>query len=51
MTVEEVIAAIEQIEAKDISRVARELFRPERFYLSIVGPFRSDSRFAKLLNL
>jgi predicted Zn-dependent peptidase len=51
MTVDEVIAAIERIEAQDLNRIAKDLFRPEQFYLSVVGPFKSDTRFAKLLGI
>jgi hypothetical protein len=34
---------------ESLRRVANELWRTEAFRLAVVGPFRSESRFQKLL--
>ena len=49
--VDEVVANIEKVTAADIQRVARELFAPEKLNLAIVGPFKKETQFAKLLKL
>ncbi len=36
---------------EDLQRVARELLVEERLHLAVVGPYRSDKRFAPLLRL
>ncbi len=50
-TVDEVVEAIDAVTTEDLRRVARNLFRTERLALAIVGPYRSDRRFAPLLKL
>ncbi len=50
-TVDEVVEAIDAVTTEDLRRVARTLFRTERLALAIVGPYRSDRRFASLLKL
>lgn len=50
-TVDEVVEAIDAVTTEDLRRVARTLFRTERLALAIVGPYRSDRRFAPLLKL
>lgn len=47
--VEKAVAEMEAVTLQDLSRVAGELLRDERFHLAVVGPFRSDKRFASLL--
>lgn len=49
MTVDEVIAQIEQVTTEEVAQLAQDLFRPERLHLAVVGPYRSESRFAKVL--
>lgn len=51
LSVDEVVANIEAVTAADIQRVARELFTPEKLNLAIVGPFKKETQFAKLLKL
>lgn len=50
-TVDEVISIIDSITPEDINRVARKLLVTEKLNLAIVGPFRSETRFQKLLKL
>lgn len=49
-TPDDVVAQTEAITNEDITRVARDLIDPARLHLAVVGPFRSDKRFAALLN-
>jgi predicted Zn-dependent peptidase len=48
-TVDDAIAEMDAVTIEDLQRVAREIIDPTRAYLSVVGPFRSDKRFATLL--
>lgn len=51
MTVEEVVSAIDAVTMDDLRRVANALFVAEKLKLAIVGPYRSEGRFANLLSL
>jgi hypothetical protein len=46
-----VVATLDAITADDMTRVVRDVLRNEKLNLAIVGPHRSDRRFASLLNL
>jgi predicted Zn-dependent peptidase len=48
---EEVLAEIEAVGIGDLKRVAGQLLAGDQLYLAVVGPFRSDKRFAALLRL
>jgi predicted Zn-dependent peptidase len=49
LTVDQVLGIVDDVSAEALQRVARELWRPEAFRLAVVGPFRSETRFQKLL--
>jgi predicted Zn-dependent peptidase len=49
LTVDQVLEVVDSVSADSLQRVARELWRPESFRLAVVGPFRSESRFQKVL--
>jgi predicted Zn-dependent peptidase len=51
MTVEEVVGFIDAVTIEDLRRVANQLFVKDRLRLAIVGPYRSEGRFASLLSL
>ena len=51
LSVDDVVANIEAVTAADIQRVACDLFTPEKLSLAIVGPFKKEDKFAKLLKL
>jgi len=51
MSVDEAVTIIDSITRDDISRVARSLFTTERLNLAVVGPYRSEGRFANLLKM
>ena len=48
-TVDEVVEQIDAITIEDVQRVACSLIKPERLNLAVVGPFRSDKPFHRLL--
>ena len=50
-TVDEVVKAIDAVTLDDVNRVAGDIVKEDRLNLAIVGPFRSDRRFLKLLKL
>lgn len=49
VTIDEVFAKIERVGADDICAVARDIMRPERLNLALIGPFREKEKFEKLL--
>ncbi|MGH2469969.1 MAG: M16 family metallopeptidase, partial [Chloroflexota bacterium] len=49
MNVDEVIEIIDAITREDLLNLARMLFTPDWLHLAAVGPFKSQSRFQKLL--
>ena len=50
-TVDEVVENLDVITTEDIQRVAADVIREEVLNLAVVGPYRSDRRFHKLLKL
>jgi predicted Zn-dependent peptidase len=46
---EEVLALIDKVSAKDILRVSRALFQPKKLNLALIGPYRNQGQFKKLL--
>ncbi|MFN8632568.1 MAG: pitrilysin family protein [Chloroflexota bacterium] len=51
LTVDDALDVIENVSLTDVNRVADELLRPERMSLAIVGPYRSQARFGKLMTV
>jgi len=51
LTPEEIFAKIDKISQGDILKVARDIFKPEKLNLALIGPFRSKEKFEKLLTL
>jgi predicted Zn-dependent peptidase len=51
MTVEEALEMIDSVTVESIQRVASNLFTTEKLNLAVVGPYRSEGRFARLLSL
>jgi predicted Zn-dependent peptidase len=49
LTVDEVLKIVDDVSAESLQRVARDLWQTEAFRLAVVGPFRSETRFQKLL--
>ena len=48
-SVEQVVEELEAVTLEDLQRLAREILDPRGLYLAVVGPYRSDRRFAPLL--
>lgn len=48
-TPEEIIAQIDKVQARDVSRVAKEIFLDSKLNLGIIGPFKSEEKFIKEL--
>jgi predicted Zn-dependent peptidase len=48
-TIDAAVAEMDAVTLEDLRRVAREIIDPAKLYLAIVGPYRSDKRFAALL--
>ena len=50
-TPDEVVEILDALTADHLSRVAEELLVTDQLNLAVVGPFRSERRFAALLKL
>ncbi len=50
-TPKEIFKEIDKVSANDILEVAKDIFRPERLNLAVVGPFKDKEKFEKLLKL
>jgi len=48
-TPEQEIAAIEKVSARDVQELAKEIFVPEELNLAVIGPYKDDNQFKKLL--
>lgn len=44
------LAEIEKVTADDILKIAREIFVPEKLNLAVVGPFKEEGQFHKILS-
>ncbi len=51
LTPKEIFAKIDKITASDILKVAKDIFRPEKLNLALIGPFKDKEKFKKLLKL
>lgn len=49
LTPEKVISIIDKITTNDILKVAKDIFRPEKLNLALIGPIKDKSKFEKLL--
>ena len=44
------LAEIDKVTAEDVRRVAQDLIRTNALNLAVIGPFKDEDRFAKLLS-
>jgi len=51
LTLDEKFAKIEAVTVNDIQRVARQVFRPEKLNLALIGPFKDKEKFQHLLKI
>jgi len=49
LSIEEIFKKIDKIKAKDIMRVAKDIFKDEKLSLAIIGPFEDNKQFKKIL--
>lgn len=50
-TPEEVLAMVEKVTAEDVQKVAKDIFVGQKLNLAVVGPFKSEEKFAKILRI
>ena len=50
-SIEEAVRGIDEVKMEDVVAVAKRFFRPERMSLGVIGPFKNDREFDKLLML
>lgn len=48
---EETLTEIEKVSADDILKIAKEIFVPEKLNLAVVGPFKEEEKFRKILTI
>ena len=48
-TDEEIIAEVEKVTADEVQALAKDLFKTEKLNLALIGPFKDEAKFAKLL--
>lgn len=48
-TPEQVLAKVEKVTTADIQRVAKQIFLPKKLNLAVVGPFKDEGKFEKIL--
>jgi predicted Zn-dependent peptidase len=48
-TPDEVVELIEAVQVDDVKRIAGKLIDERKLTMALVGPFRSEARFARLL--
>ena len=49
LTVDEVLVAIDRVTPEDLRRVSEAIFSPDKLHLAVVGPYKSEDRFARML--
>lgn len=47
----EIFEKIDKVSANDILKVARDIFRPDKLNLALIGPFKDKTKFQKILKL
>jgi predicted Zn-dependent peptidase len=50
-TPDEIVALVDAVTMDDVKRVAREIMTKDQLSVAVVGPFRSDKKFAPLVSL
>jgi len=51
LTPEEIYQRIDKVSQLDIMKVAKDIFKPEKLNLALIGPFKDKNKFQKLLKL
>jgi len=50
-TPEDIFKKIDKVSVNDILKVAKDIFKPERLNLALIGPFKDKNKFKKLLKI
>ncbi|MCH7541830.1 insulinase family protein [Patescibacteria group bacterium] len=50
-TTSEIFKKIDEVSAEDVKKVASEIFKKEKLNLAIIGPYKDEGKFAKILKL
>ncbi|MCL4390044.1 hypothetical protein M1345_01480 [Patescibacteria group bacterium] len=50
-TPEEILEKVNKVTAADIQRVARDIFQNKNLNLAIIGPFKNEGEFDKIIKL
>jgi len=48
-TPEQTLKLINKVTVEDVQRVAKDIFKPQKLNLAIIGPYKEETRFKKLL--
>jgi len=51
LTPKEIYAKIDKVSVDDILKISKDIFRPEKLNLAIIGPFKDKTKFQKLLKI
>ena len=51
LTPEEIFKKIDMVTTEDILKLAKEIFRPEKLNLALIGPFKEKDKFQQLLKI
>lgn len=51
LTLDKKFAKIEAVTINDVQRAARDIFRPEKLNLALIGPFKEKKEFEKILKI
>jgi len=51
LTPQQIYIKINKVSVGDILRVSKDIFKPEKLNLALIGPFKDETRFKKLLKL
>jgi predicted Zn-dependent peptidase len=51
LTPEQIFQKIEKVNQKEIQKVAKDIFRPEKLNLAFIGPFKESKKFEKFLKI
>ena len=50
-TTEEIFKNIDAVSAQDVQKVAKDIFKNEGLNLAIIGPYKDEAKFAKIISL
>lgn len=51
LTPKEIFKKIDKVSQRDILKVARDIFRPEKLNLALIGPFKEEKKFKEILKI